>query len=102
MTTDRASLGQLVDDLTAVIRDAEGLLRATASQTGDKVDEVRSRAEESVRQAKARLAEMEDETLERARALASEADQYVHDKPWAAVGVAAGIGLLLGLLLSRR
>jgi ElaB/YqjD/DUF883 family membrane-anchored ribosome-binding protein len=100
--TERASLGQLVDDLTAVIRDAESLLRATASHTGDKVDEVRTRAEQTVREAKARLEGIEDETLERARALASDADQYVRDKPWAAVGVAAGIGLVLGLLLSRR
>ena len=46
---ERIAVDQLVDDLTAVIRDAENLLRATAAQTGDKVEEIRARAEESVR-----------------------------------------------------
>ena len=58
---ERISVDQLVDDLTTVIRDAENLLRATAAQTGDRVDEIRARAEESVRQAKARLEGIEEE-----------------------------------------
>jgi ElaB/YqjD/DUF883 family membrane-anchored ribosome-binding protein len=99
---DRISADQLIDDLTAIIRDAENLLRATAAQTGDKVEEVRARAEESVRQAKARLDIVQQETLEHARVLAGEADQYVRGNPWQAVGLAAGIGLVLGLLMTRR
>jgi ElaB/YqjD/DUF883 family membrane-anchored ribosome-binding protein len=93
---------QLMDDLHTVIRDAEGLLKATAAQTGEKVQEFRARAEESVRQAKARLATVEEEALERAKALAGDADEYVKTKPWQAVGIAAGVGLVLGLLISRR
>lgn len=100
--SERLSAEQLVDDLAAVIRDAENLLRATASQTGDRVDEVRARAEESVRAAKARLAGVEQEALERARVIATDADQYVRGNPWQAVGIAAGIGVLVGLLISRR
>jgi ElaB/YqjD/DUF883 family membrane-anchored ribosome-binding protein len=96
------SANQLIDDLTAVIRDAESLLRATAAQTGDKVEEIRARAQESVRAAKERLATIEDQALEHARALAGDADDYVRDNPWQAVGIAAGIGLVLGLLMSRR
>lgn len=99
---ERISAAQLIDDLAAVIRDAEGLLRATAAQTGDRVEEIRARAEESVRQAKERLAGIEDEALEHARELAGEADQYVRGNPWQAVGIAAGVGLVLGLLMSRR
>lgn len=99
---ERISAAQLIDDLSAVIRDAEGLLRATAAQTGDRVEEIRARAEESVRQAKERLAGIEEEALEHAREIAGEADQYVRGNPWQAVGLAAGVGLVLGLLLSRR
>ena len=99
---EQVSASQLIDDLTAVIRDAESLLRATAAQTGDRVEEIRARAEESVRQAKARLATVEEQALERARELAGDADQYVRGNPWQAVGIAAGVGLLLGLLMSRR
>jgi ElaB/YqjD/DUF883 family membrane-anchored ribosome-binding protein len=96
------SASQLIDDLTAVIRDAESLLRATASQTGDRVEEIRARAEDTVRQAKARLEGVEEQALERARVFAGEADEYVRGNPWAAVGIAAGVGLVLGLLMSRR
>jgi ElaB/YqjD/DUF883 family membrane-anchored ribosome-binding protein len=93
---------QLVDDLQAVIRDAESLLKATASQTGEKIEEARQRAADSVRQAKERLSEVEEEALRRAQALADDAESYVKGNPWQAVGIAAGIGLLLGLLLGRR
>ncbi len=96
------SASQLIDDLTAVIRDAESLLRATAAQTGEKVEEIRARAEATMRQAKERLAGAEEVALERARVLAGDADQYVRGNPWQAVAVAAGVGLLLGVLVSRR
>jgi ElaB/YqjD/DUF883 family membrane-anchored ribosome-binding protein len=99
---ERISADQLIDDLTAVIRDAENLLRATAAQTGDKVEEMRARAEESVRMAKERLGGLEDEALKHARVLAGEAEEYVRGNPWQAVGIAAGVGLVLGLLMSRR
>ena len=101
MTTN-GTADKLIDDLHAVIRDAETLLRATAAQTGEKIEEARTRAEESVRHAKERLAGIEDEALERARVLAGEADVYVRANPWQAIGIAAGVALVLGLLLGRR
>ena len=99
---DTPSADHLIDALHTVIHDAERLLKATAAQTGEKIEEARTHAEESVRLAKQRLAGIEDEALERARELAKDADTYVRGNPWGAVGVAAGIGLVLGLLLSRR
>jgi ElaB/YqjD/DUF883 family membrane-anchored ribosome-binding protein len=96
------SASQLIDDLTSVIRDAESLLRATASQTGERVDEIRARAEETMRQAKARLAGVEEQAVQRAREFAGDADEYVRGNPWQAVAIAAGAGLLIGLLMSRR
>jgi len=81
----------LMDDLRAVIADAEELLRATADQAGPRVQEARARAEESLRAAR--------EGLEGA---GRKLDAQVREHPWAAVGVAAGIGLLLGILLSRK
>jgi ElaB/YqjD/DUF883 family membrane-anchored ribosome-binding protein len=97
VTTD-----QLLDDLKTVMSDAEALLRATSAQTGEKIQEVRARAEESLRQAKARLSSIEDEALRRAREVADATDEYVRENPWQSVGIAAGVGLLLGLLLARR
>ena len=99
---DTVSTDKLIEDLHTVVRDAEELLKATASQAGEKVQQVRARAEASVRQAKERLAGLEEEALAKARAIANDADKYVRDKPWQAVGIAAGIGLVLGLLIGRR
>lgn len=97
MTTD-----QLLADLKTVMNDAEALLRATSAQTGEKIQEVRARAEESLRQARERLSSIEDEALKRAREVAEATDEYVRENPWQSVGIAAGIGLLVGLLLRRR
>ncbi len=52
--------------------------------------------------AKERLSGIEEETLKHARVLAGEADEYVRGNPWRAVGIAAGVGLVLGLLMGRR
>jgi len=62
----------------------------------------RKHAEESLRQAKARLSDVDGEALKRARAIAGEADEYVRANPWQVIGTAAGIALLLVLLMSRR
>lgn len=97
MNTDK-----LVEDLKTVMQDAEALIKATSNQTGEKIQEVRARAEESLRQARVRLTEVEAEALKRAREVADATEEYVRDNPWQSVGIAAGAGLLLGLLISRR
>mgnify|MGYP005817262119 CR=1 FL=1 len=97
VTTD-----QLVADLKVVINDAEALLRATSAQTGEKIQEARARAEASLRQARERLSEVEEEALRRARELADATEEYVRDNPWQSLGIAAGVGLVLGVLIARR
>jgi len=93
---------KLVQDLRLVVADAEELLRATASQAGEKVSAVRERVQESLHRAKLKLADAEDALLDRGRQAARVTDEYVHDNPWKAVGIAAGIGLVIGLLIGRR
>ncbi len=97
VTTD-----QLVADLKTVMRDAEALLKATSAQTGERIQEVRARAEQSLQQARTRLNEVEEEAVRRAQEMANATEVYVRDNPWQSVGIAAGVGLLIGLLLSRR
>jgi len=93
---------KLLEELQAVVRDAEALLQATATHTGERVAAVRTRAEESLQHAKARLAETQDEVLQGARDAAEATESYVKKNPWAALGIAAGVGLVIGLLLRRR
>jgi ElaB/YqjD/DUF883 family membrane-anchored ribosome-binding protein len=101
MNTD-VTTDQLVADLKTVMHDAEALLRATSSQTGERIQEVRAKAEQSLQQARARLGDLEREALRRAQEVADATEGYVRDNPWQSIGIAAGVGLLVGLLLSRR
>ena len=93
---------KLYRDMQAVVDDAEALLSATASQAGEKVQEVRARAKESLAAARERLSSIEKSAMHRARAAVDGSNEYVHENPWTAIGVAASAGFLIGLLLSRR
>jgi ElaB/YqjD/DUF883 family membrane-anchored ribosome-binding protein len=99
---DQVSTDKLMNDLRVVVADAEALLRATAGQAGEKVSEVRARAEESLRAARASMDRASAEVTARARAGAQAADEYVHDNPWASIGIAAGVGFLIGYMMGRR
>jgi ElaB/YqjD/DUF883 family membrane-anchored ribosome-binding protein len=98
----RAAKDKLMEDLKAVMHDAEELLKATAGQTGEKISAVRARAEENLREVRRKLGEMEDDLMEQARAAVKGADDLVHEKPWQSIAVAAGVAFLLGLLAGRR
>jgi ElaB/YqjD/DUF883 family membrane-anchored ribosome-binding protein len=101
MTTE-ASKEKLVADLKVVVADAEELLRATASQAGEKVAAARERIQASLATAKVKLADAERALLEQTKKAAKATDEYVHENPWKAVGIAAVAGLVLGVLISRR
>lgn len=102
VATDLVTREKLVSDLKVVIADAEELLRATANQAGEKIAEIRVKAEENLRNAKIRLARAEEAMLERTKAAARATDDYVRANPWRAVGIAAGAGFIVGLLVGRR
>ena len=92
---------KLIQDLRVVVSDAEELLRATASQAGEKVSAARERIQENLAVAKEHLAVAQQRVAEKTRQAARATDDYVHDNPWRAVGIAAGAGLIVGLLISR-
>jgi ElaB/YqjD/DUF883 family membrane-anchored ribosome-binding protein len=85
-----------------VVADAEALLKATAGQGGEALAAVRAKAEESLAAAKEKMADAQAALMVRTKAAAKATDAYVHENPWKAIGVAAGIGLVVGLLIGRR
>src|SRR5918999_966846 len=88
----------LFEDLRAVVRDAEALLRATSAQTGEKLQEARARAEESLRAAKVRMGDIQEDALRHARDASGATEEYVRENPWQSLGIAAGVGIMIGLL----
>ena len=93
---------KLGSDLRIVIADAEELLRATAGQMGEKAVLARERIQETLRLTKDKLARAEEVMVDKTKAAARATDDYVHDHPWGAVGIAAAVGLVIGMLISRR
>ncbi len=93
---------KLVSDMKSVIEDAEDMLHATADQAGEKVASLRARIQERLQGARKRLGEAEAALVSKTRAAARATDVYVHESPWTAVGIAAGVGLLVGLIIGRR
>jgi ElaB/YqjD/DUF883 family membrane-anchored ribosome-binding protein len=84
------------------VANVEELLKATASQAGEKVAVARERIQDSLHTAKVKLAQAEDVIVQRSKHAARVTDDFVHESPWQAVGIAAGIGLVIGLLIGRR
>jgi ElaB/YqjD/DUF883 family membrane-anchored ribosome-binding protein len=99
---DEFTKEQLIADFKTVVADAEALLKATANHGGDELAEVRAKAEESLRVVKARMTESQAALLDRTKEAAKATDAYVHENPWKAVGIAVGVGLVVGLLSGRR
>lgn len=101
-TAEQFNNAQLINDFKLVVADAEALLKATANSGGEKLAEARAKAEESLSIAKARLMDVQDEVLARTREAAKATDEYVHENPWQSIGIAASIGVVIGLLIGRR
>jgi ElaB/YqjD/DUF883 family membrane-anchored ribosome-binding protein len=93
---------QLAGDVRQVIDDAQALLSQAARATGQQAHDLRARAGEELRRAQSRLADLEHKVADRSRAAIHATDDWVHTHPWGAIGLAAGVGFLVGLLASRR
>ena len=99
---DAEQKAKLMHDLNLVIEDAQVLLRMTADQVGEEAHAVRERVSARLGKAKEELQALQDSALQSAKAAAHATDHFVHETPWKSVAIAAGAGLLLGVLISRR
>jgi ElaB/YqjD/DUF883 family membrane-anchored ribosome-binding protein len=93
---------QLVEDFKSVLADLEALLQETAQTGGEKLTAIRAKAEQSLDAVKANMADAPASLLNKAKVAATAADDYVQDNPWRSIGLAASVGLIIGLLISRR
>ena len=101
-TNIAVSKDKLMEDLRLVVSDAEELLHATANQAGEGAAAARARIQENLQVVKGRLVDAQAAVFERTRQAAKDADRYVHDNPWQAIGISACVGAIVGMLIARR
>ncbi|MBN9095518.1 MULTISPECIES: DUF883 family protein [Pandoraea] len=93
---------KFMTDIKTVLADAEDLLKQAANTTGERASELSDKALALLKQAKEKASDVQVVVVEKSKQAARATDDYVHDHPWQAVGIAAGIGVVIGLLLNRR
>lgn len=93
---------KLMGDLRVVISDAEELLRMTADEAGEDAANLRSRVQQRMNQARGELVQLQVAAVAKAKAAGHVADEFVHENPWKSIGMAAGVGLIIGMLVGRR
>lgn len=93
---------RIVGDLKTLMNDAEELLRATTSQAGEKITVARQKIEQSLVEGRKAVADAEKTFMKKSKEAAEIADDYVRENPWSAIGIAAGIGVVLGLLIRGK
>jgi ElaB/YqjD/DUF883 family membrane-anchored ribosome-binding protein len=102
VTTTEPTFDDLVEEFRALVASMEDVFSAAAGSSGEKLTELKGQAEANLMKAKATLGDMERRAARKARTIAADSDDYVHESPWMAVGFAATIGLLLGVLIGRK
>lgn len=98
MSTEEATTAQALSDLRDVANDAEELLNATAGQAGEKAKETRARLAAAIESAKATCRKLEEKAIAGAKAT----DKVIRAHPYESIGIAFGLGLLIGVLISRK
>lgn len=89
---------RLVTDLKRIVRDSEELLHTTKDSVGDKAQEVRERLADALEATKRTCRDLEDKAIEGAHA----ADHIIRDHPYQSIGLAFGVGVLIGVLVTRK
>jgi len=92
---------QLMRDLQAVINDAESILK-TSIPDGEDFHSARQRFESTIKSARDEIMRLEKLVVEKTKEAALATDEYVKENPWQAVGLGAAVGLVIGLLISRK
>jgi ElaB/YqjD/DUF883 family membrane-anchored ribosome-binding protein len=97
----QAAVDPAIEELNRIVDQAESLLRSLGEQSGEAAEAVRERVTQTLQQAKARLAATASDAEQIAESLADRADGYVRNNPWQAVAIAALLGSVVTLIISK-
>lgn len=98
----KKSQARLAHEFNAVLDDAQALLRHAGGEASKDYAEARDRLQDSVKSARDRIGSIEQAVLDGARQAGRSADSYVRNHTWESIAIGAGIGVVLGILISRR
>lgn len=90
------------NDMKTLVKDAQELFREASHASGEKADELRAKGLVLLDGAMEKAHELQAVALEKGKAAAHTTDEFVHEHPWKSIGIAAGVGLVIGMLISRR
>jgi ElaB/YqjD/DUF883 family membrane-anchored ribosome-binding protein len=97
----QAAMDPAIEELNRIVDQAESLLRSLGEQTGEAAEAARERVTQTLQQAKAKLAATASDAEQVVESLADRADGYVRNNPWQAVAIAALLGGVVTLLISK-
>lgn len=96
------NVDSVVNDFSNLLSEADSLLKRAGTETGEQARVLQAQVEDKLLSAKLRLQEIEGRAIDSAKAMSAATDTYVHENPWQAVGIAAAVGFLAGILVTRR
>ena len=101
-STARENKEKLIEDFHSVISDTEELMRSVSGESGGKAQALRAKLEQNLKHAKEYLQDFEETVVDKSKVAARITDDYVHENAWQTVGLAIGLGVVIGLLLRNR
>jgi ElaB/YqjD/DUF883 family membrane-anchored ribosome-binding protein len=102
-TTQQLALGgqKIVEDLRVLLKDSEEMLRLAANVPGEGVDALRDKLGTHVETLQSALGDAQQNAQRRYRTATVNTERYVRHNPWRSIGIAAGVGFVLGILTTR-
>lgn len=98
----KSNIKTVRNDMRNLIQDAQDLFREATGTSGERAEELRSKGLAMLESAMERAQEMQTTAITKGKEVAQTADEFVHQNPWKSVAISAGVGLIVGLLISRR
>lgn len=92
----------LMRELNQVLKDAEELIKNSEQQAGEGFQSAKDKLQATLKTAKKEIQHIEEVAIKKTREAAHATDAYVHENPWKTAGIAAGVGLLVGMLIARN
>ncbi|HEX5125979.1 MAG TPA: hypothetical protein VFW00_04495 [Rhodocyclaceae bacterium] len=100
MSTDKQD--KTLTEAEAMIADAEMFLNEMSDEIGKESEAVLAQVKARLKVARRKLADLEKTAIEKTKVVAEATDEYVHDNPWASIGIAAAAGMVIGMLIARK